>query len=83
MALAPASRCPGSSGVEQWIENPRVGGSIPPLGTTFTNIYNSIAIAQFLLPALHTHRTVFRVLVAGFAGWFTVLNTVFGFAVLT
>ena len=26
-------RCPGSSGVEQWIENPRVGGSIPPLGT--------------------------------------------------
>jgi hypothetical protein len=26
--------CPGSSGVEQWIENPRVGGSIPPLGTT-------------------------------------------------
>jgi hypothetical protein len=28
--------CPGSSGVEQWIENPRVGGSIPPLGTIFT-----------------------------------------------
>jgi hypothetical protein len=27
--------CPGSSGVEQWIENPRVGGSIPPPGTTF------------------------------------------------
>jgi hypothetical protein len=26
--------CPGSSGVEQWIENPRVGGSIPPPGTT-------------------------------------------------
>ena len=25
--------CPGSSGVEQWIENPRVGGSIPPPGT--------------------------------------------------
>lgn len=24
---------PGSSGVEQWIENPRVGGSIPPPGT--------------------------------------------------
>ena len=23
-------RPPGSSGVEQWIENPRVGGSIPP-----------------------------------------------------
>src|SRR6056297_958339 len=30
--------CPGSSGVEQWIENPRVGGSIPPPGTTpFSN----------------------------------------------
>ena len=25
--------CPGSSGVEQRIENPRVGGSIPPPGT--------------------------------------------------
>ena len=28
-----ASECPGSSGVEQRIENPRVGGSIPPPGT--------------------------------------------------
>ena len=26
--------CPGSSVVEQRIENPRVGGSIPPPGTT-------------------------------------------------
>ncbi len=26
-------QCPGSSGVEQRIENPRVGGSIPPPGT--------------------------------------------------
>ena len=25
--------CPGSSGVEQWTENPRVGGSNPPPGT--------------------------------------------------
>ena len=25
--------CPGSSVVEQWIENPRVGSSILPLGT--------------------------------------------------
>ena len=25
----------GSSGVEQWTENPRVGGSNPPPGTTF------------------------------------------------
>ncbi len=24
---------PDSSGVEQWTENPRVGGSNPPLGT--------------------------------------------------
>ena len=29
-----AHPCPGSSGVEQWTENPRVGGSIPPPGTT-------------------------------------------------
>ena len=50
------------------IENPRVGGSIPPPGTIFTKIYNSIAIAQFTLPALHTHRTVFRVLLGGFVG---------------
>ena len=26
--------CPGSSVVEQWTENPRVGSSILPLGTT-------------------------------------------------
>ena len=26
-------KCPGSSGVEQWTENPRVGGSNPPPGT--------------------------------------------------
>ena len=35
--------CPGSSGVEQWTENPRVGGSNPPPGTIFsknqTNFY--------------------------------------------
>ena len=29
----PGTACLGSSGVEQWTENPRVGGSIPPLGT--------------------------------------------------
>ena len=29
--------------VDQWIENPRVGGSIPPLGTTFTNKNNGLA----------------------------------------
>ena len=27
--------CPGSSGVEQWTENPRVGGSNPPPGTNY------------------------------------------------
>ncbi len=27
--------CPGSSGVEQWTENPRVGGSNPPPGTIY------------------------------------------------
>ena len=32
-AVKPAAGCPGSSGVEQRIENPRVGGSIPPPGT--------------------------------------------------
>ena len=31
-------KCPGSSGVEQWIENPRVGGSIPPPGTIASNL---------------------------------------------
>ncbi len=31
------ARGPGSSGVEQRTENPRVGGSIPPLGTIFAD----------------------------------------------
>jgi hypothetical protein len=31
--LVPSPVCPGSSGVEQWTENPRVGGSNPPPGT--------------------------------------------------
>ena len=34
--------CPGSSGVEQWIENPRVGGSIPPPGTTTLSKANPV-----------------------------------------
>ncbi len=34
--------CPGSSGVEQWTENPRVGGSIPPPGTTSTSAYRQL-----------------------------------------
>ena len=33
--IFPNPMCPGSSGVEQRIENPRVGGSNPPPGTTF------------------------------------------------
>ncbi len=37
--------CPGSSGVEQWIENPRVGGSIPPPGTTST-LRNFVTISS-------------------------------------
>ena len=35
MAILSLKPCPGSSGVEQWTENPRVGGSNPPPGTTF------------------------------------------------
>ena len=34
-ASAFQTQCPGSSVVEQWIENPRVGSSILPLGTIF------------------------------------------------
>ncbi len=30
---------PGSSGVEQWTENPRVGGSNPPPGTIFIKTF--------------------------------------------
>ena len=40
--------CPGSSGVEQWIENPRVGGSIPPPGTIKFREADSDAIGLFL-----------------------------------
>ena len=36
MAILSLKPCPGSSGVEQWTENPRVGGSNPPPGTTET-----------------------------------------------
>jgi hypothetical protein len=37
---------PTSTSLNGWeadIENPRVGGSIPPLGTTFTNKNNDLA----------------------------------------
>ena len=59
------SRCPGSSGVEQWIENPRVGGSIPPLGTIFTNKNNGLAERSARLSCViqkHTLNTLFAVL---------------------
>jgi hypothetical protein len=50
------------------LEYSHAGGSNPPLGAIFTDKYNNIDIAQFLLSALHTHRTVFRVLVGDLAG---------------
>jgi len=31
---------------DQWIENPRVGGSIPPPGTTFKNNINDLIFAH-------------------------------------
>ncbi len=34
--------CPGSSGVEQRIENPRVGGSNPPPGTIYLSFQNDV-----------------------------------------
>ena len=41
---------PGSSGVEQRTENPRVGGSIPPLGTiSFSNIAQQCPIKPGIL----------------------------------
>ena len=37
---------------------------------------NRLAITHFLVPALHTHRTVFSVLVGSLMGRFAVFNTV-------
>ena len=71
-----SSRCPGSSGVEQWIENPRVGGSIPPLGTIFTNKNNVLEFRDARKSCVnqkHTKHTLFTVLMRGIA----VLNTVY------
>ena len=48
-------RCPGSSGVEQWIENPRVGGSIPPLGT---NLYHKLQYVKGAALAARAFRSV-------------------------
>jgi hypothetical protein len=64
-----SSRCPGSSGVEQWIENPRVGGSIPPLGTIFNNKNNGLAFRNTRLSCVnqkHTLNTPFAVLLTIF-----------------
>jgi hypothetical protein len=37
---------------EQWIENPRVGGSIPPLGTIYNALVRSFTHRQIVLIAL-------------------------------
>ncbi len=34
--------------VEQWTENPRVGGSIPPLATTFSKVLDSKSCERLL-----------------------------------
>ena len=33
--------------VEQWIENPRVGGSIPPLGTMIKNLTHLVGLFAY------------------------------------
>ena len=63
------SQCPGSSGVEQWIENPRVGGSNPPLGTIFTNKNNDLEFQNARKSCVnqkHTLNTLFAVLLTIF-----------------
>ena len=63
--------CPGSSGVEQWIENPRVGGSIPPPGTIFLlhiahgNLNPLISLGYFIseLHVLHILTTACQIFV--------------------
>ena len=49
------------------IENPRVGGSIPPLGTIFTNNINYLAKLNARLSCVfqkHTKHTLFDVLLS-------------------
>jgi hypothetical protein len=48
MASAVARNAQVAQLVEQGIENPRVGGSIPPLGTTFLMKINDLAICGLL-----------------------------------
>ena len=72
--------CPGSSGVEQWIENPRVGGSIPPPGTTFTKHNNNLAHRQkpyACVSQKHTKYTLFAVFSGCEQSGIAVVNTVF------
>ena len=49
--------CPGSSGVEQRIENPRVGGSNPPPGTIKKN---DPPAGRFFMVSVGTVRTTVR-----------------------
>ncbi len=48
----------GRRNLKDWIENPRVGGSIPSLGTILKNKIKHLRIAQFGVRALHSHSTV-------------------------
>ena len=72
--------CPGSSGVEQWIENPRVGGSIPPPGTTFTKYNNSLDWRRTPYACVfqkHTKYTLFAVFSGCEQSGIAVVKTVF------
>ena len=57
---------PGSSGVEQWTENPRVGGSNPPPGTIFQVNINDLIFRDKRYACVfqkHTKHTLFCVFV--------------------
>ena len=77
--------CPGSSGVEQWTENPRVGGSNPPPGTIFsknqTNFYylNRRENVLYNLSLCGTPSTVKRAEGYVVVSAKTLLKDVFGF----
>ena len=48
--------------VEQRTENPRVGGSIPPLGTTFYVYISFIAIKSYNSSKLNSYKICVKVL---------------------
>ena len=53
---------------DQWIENPRVGGSIPPPGTIFQCNINDLVFAHLRYACRiqkHTKHTLFHVFVCG------------------